>query len=81
MRFESLVDGIVDEPELRKSIDRLLVLKRAAYESEYGGTIPEINAFLQRELTRLESNPPDPSQALDDTVLDRLLYEFVASNE
>ncbi len=81
MRFESLVDGIVDEPRLRKSIDRLLVHKRAASETEYGGTIPEINAFLQRELTRLESNPPDSTQAPDDTALDRLLYEFATRNE
>lgn len=77
MRFQALVDAIVTDPALRDAIDRLLAIKRAAMESEYGQAMPIINAFIDGELTRLESVPPPVPQDTDFSILDRLLTSAV----
>lgn len=77
MRFQYLVDGIVADPILRDAIAQLLVIKRGAMESEHGQPLPIINAFIDRELTRLESVPPPMPHDTDFGVLDRLLMETV----
>ena len=77
MRFQALVDAIVTDPALRDAIDRLLAIKRAAMESEYGQPMPIINAFIDAELTRLESVPPPVPQDTDFSILDRLLTSTV----
>jgi predicted nucleotidyltransferase len=77
MQFQDLVDAIVIDPALRHAIDELLIIKRAAMESEYGRSLPIINAFIDAELTRLEAVlPPLPSDT-DFAVLDRLLMNTV----
>jgi predicted nucleotidyltransferase len=81
MRFQDLVGSIVTDPSLRKAIDQLLEIKRAAKESEYGQPLPIINAFIDRELTRLESVLPPLSRDIDFAVLDRLLMNTVLSLE
>ncbi len=80
MRFEELVAGVVDDPELRDAIDRLLVIKRGANESEYGAAIPSLNDFIASELPRLEQHPPGRGKVIDFSGLDRLLYDFVERN-
>ena len=77
MPFHTLVDVIVTDPLLVSAIARLLEIKRAASESEYGEAIPEISRFIDTELTRLEtvSIPCQPEP--DFTRLDRLLSEMV----
>jgi hypothetical protein len=77
MRFQDLVDGIVTESALRSGIEQLLAIKRAAPESEYGLPLPIINAFINAELTRLESALPPVSRDTDFSVLDRLLMDTV----
>lgn len=77
MRFQDLVDAIVTDPALRDAIDQLLAIKRAVTESEYGKPFPIINAFIDSELTRLESVLPPASRDTDFAVLDRLLMETV----
>jgi predicted nucleotidyltransferase len=77
MRFQELVDVMVTDPDLREAIDRLLAIKRTAGEAEYGQPLPIINAFIDRELARLESvQPPLPCDT-DFAVLDRLLMNTV----
>lgn len=77
MRFQDLVDAIVTDPALLDAIGHLLAIKRAAMESEYGQPLPIINAFIDSELTRLESVLPPLPRDTDFAVLDRLLMETV----
>lgn len=77
MRFQDLVDAIVTDPVLLGAIGELLAIKRAAMESEYGQPLPIINAFIDSELTRLESVLPPLPRDTDFAVLDRLLMETV----
>lgn len=77
MRFQDLVDAIVTDPNLRDAIDQLLAIKRAAWEAEYGQPLPIINAFIDSELTRLESVLPPLPCDTDFAVLDRLLMATV----
>jgi predicted nucleotidyltransferase len=77
MRFQDLVDAIVTDPTLRDAITHLLAIKRAANESEYGQPLPIINAFIDSELTRLESVLPPLPRDTDFAVLDRLLMATV----
>lgn len=77
MQFQALVDAIVTDPALRSAIDDLLVIKRAAMELEYGQPLPIINAFIDTELTRLESVLPPVPRVTDFSVLDRLLMNTV----
>ena len=77
MRFQALVDAIVTDSALRDAIDQLLAIKRAAMEAEYGQPMPIINAFIDSELTRLESVLPPVPQDTDFSILDRLLMSTV----
>ena len=62
---------------LLDAIGQLLTIKRAAMESEYGQPLPIINAFIDSELTRLESVLPPLPRDTDLAVLDRLLMDTV----
>ncbi len=53
MEFIRLVEATVTDADLCVAIDQLLVLKRAAGELGLGPAIPEIDAFLAAEITRL----------------------------
>jgi predicted nucleotidyltransferase len=77
MRFETLVDALIDDPALRAAIDRLLAVKRTVGEAQSGAPLPILNTFIDRELTRLEAVVPPPAAPIDDAVLDRLLLETV----
>ena len=77
MRFQALVDGIVTDPAMRSAIEELLAVKRAATEAEYGQPMPIINAFIDAELTRLESVLPPVRSDADFAELDRLLMDTV----
>lgn len=77
MRFQELVDAIVTDAALRGAIDQLLAIKRSSMESEYGRPLPIINAFIDTELTRLESVLPPVARDTDFSVLDRLLMDTV----
>lgn len=77
MRFQELVDAIVTDSSLLAAIDRLLEIKRAAGESEYAQPLPIIDAFINAELTRLESASPPVTRDTDFSSLDRLLMNTV----
>jgi predicted nucleotidyltransferase len=51
--FQKLVDGVVDDVELKEAISDLLKMKVAGAEMDYGPSIPVINQFLGRELERM----------------------------
>lgn len=77
MPFQQLVDAIVAGPELRHAIDELLVIKRAAMESQQAMPMPAINAFVEMELGRLASLPPLLAYDTDFTALDTLMLDTV----
>lgn len=77
MRFQELVNAIVTDADLHAAIEQLLVVKRAAGEAEYGKPLPIINAFIEAELTRLETIEPPQSCGQDFSALDRLLMDTV----
>lgn len=77
MRFQELVDVLVTDAPLRRAIDDLLALKRAAMESEVGPPMPVLDAFIDTELTRLEAAAPPKREPTDFSVLDRLLMSTV----
>jgi len=77
MRFQDLVDAFVTDLALLNAIGHLLASKRAAMESEYGLPLPIINAFIDSELSRLESVLPPLPRVTDFSVLDQLLMETV----
>ncbi|TCT20152.1 nucleotidyltransferase domain-containing protein [Thiobaca trueperi] len=77
MRFETLVETLVEDPALRAAIDALLIHKRTAGEAEQGVPSPVLNDFIARELDRLEAVTLTATPPLATTELDRLLCETV----
>jgi predicted nucleotidyltransferase len=77
MRFQELVDAIVTDADLLTAIHQLLAIKRAIGEAEYGRPLSVINAFIEAELTRLESVAPLRLRDQDFAILDRLLMDTV----
>lgn len=77
MRFQTLVDELIDDVELKQAIAELLRLKRAAGEGEYGQPLPVIRHFMQTELARLQAAAPPVPHAVDFGVLDELLARTV----
>ena len=80
IRFADLVDGLVTDIALQAAISELLLHKRSAKESEYGKPWPVINAFIDRELSRLELVSPPTHHKIDFSGLDRLLMDAVIKN-
>ena len=77
MRFETLVETLIDEPALRAAIDDLLRCKRVVDEAEHGAPSPVLTAFIARELTRLEAVVLPTAPPIEMMALDQLLYETV----
>lgn len=77
MRFLTLVETLIDQPDLRAAIDHLLAIKMATGEAQRGQPVPVINHFIDQELTRLESVTPPQAITIDSAPLDRLLLQTV----
>ncbi len=57
MRFDTLVDAIVEDAQLQATIAKLVAQKRAGAELDDGPRIPALNLFIERELARLADGP------------------------
>ena len=55
MEFAKLAEQTVNEPELRRAIDELVMAKRAAVEMDKGPRIPIISDYIDREIARFEN--------------------------
>ncbi len=80
IEFATLLQGIAGETELLAAIQDLLEVKRQAPELGLSAPIPVINAFIERELQRLESIAPERAERDDvlptlNTLFRRLLKE------
>lgn len=58
MEFQTLVDRLISDSGLRRAIDDLLEAKRNGKELDRGPAIPELNAFIESEFKRLETEMP-----------------------
>lgn len=77
MAFQALIDDLVEDARLCAAIDTLLTRKRAASEQAIAPPIPQIQAFIETALARLEATSPLPGAPIDFGFLDRLLLETV----
>jgi len=53
--FQALVEEVVDSPELKKEISKLVEAKRGGEELDRGPCIAPISDFIESELARLEN--------------------------
>ncbi len=63
--FETLMNGVLDDPAVRASVDRLVAEKARGGELGEHPRDPVLHAYLHREMTRLEAvvgglEPPPP---------------------
>lgn len=75
MAFSKLVDGIVDDPALRKDIERLLAEKMRGSELDYGPRIGSISDFIDTHIERLSAEHQQASPGKELATLDRLFRE------
>ena len=57
--FGKLVDAIIHENELRRSINDLLEAKKQGFEQSVGPRIEPISRYLESELERLIATRPE----------------------
>ncbi len=70
IEFGTLVDHVVDDADLRREIDDLLVKKRAGAELDRGPRNPVLSGFLETELDRLKAEAQPPAKTRDPATLD-----------
>ncbi len=59
MEFDMMVDKIIDDIDLKRAIDELVVKKKQGQELGRGPRIPIISQFIEKEIKRLESSSFD----------------------
>lgn len=77
MEFDQLVDRIVEDADLRREIDELLLRKRAGAELDKGPRNPILSGFLEEELSRLRAEAQPPAKTRNPATLDRLFLEML----
>ena len=77
MEFDKLVDGIVENRDLRREIDDLLVRKRDGAELDKGPRNPVLSGYLEKELIRIRSEAQPPAKSKDTATLDRLFVHLL----
>ena len=80
MRFEDLVDGIVDDETLKSEIDELVRIKKAGSEADVGPRLPVIHEFLESELEGPNEDVPEPAPQVSVDRINRLFREIVRSD-
>lgn len=76
MRFDTLVDTLVEDVGLRFHIAVLVARKRAGEELDEAQRIPPLDAFIEAELARLEALAPASPPAVDPEKLNHFFREF-----
>lgn len=76
MKFETLVDELVEENLVRIHIAVLTARKRAGEELDKANRIPVISKFIEDELTRLESVAPRDIEQPETEKLNHFFREF-----
>jgi len=76
MKFETLVDSMVDDANLRFHIAVLVARKRAGEELDVSQKNPPISAFIERELERFDKIVPVPTAEPGSEMLNQFFREF-----
>jgi predicted nucleotidyltransferase len=76
MRFDDLVRGVVEEPDVRQGIAQLLVQKRAGEELDRAPKIESLSRFIAAELPRLESLRLPDEDGADVQALNRFFGRY-----
>ena len=58
MRFDRLMDGVIDDAQLRAELDDLVERKKRGGEQDIFIPPPLVAAFVERETSRIQTNPP-----------------------
>ncbi len=72
--YEKLVNALVNDEILKKSIDELIKEKKQGAELSWGNKIPEISKFIESEIERLNSKEFNFSKNYIDTEKLNLLF-------
>lgn len=75
--FRVLMDRLVDDPQLRADIEKLLAAKKQGEEIDVGPRVPSISEFLDKQLSRLTGESQGPAETRDPATLDRLFVEVL----
>ncbi|RPJ20944.1 MAG: nucleotidyltransferase domain-containing protein [Planctomycetaceae bacterium] len=72
MKFDALIDRILDDGELKTAVQDMVRRKKDGDELARGPRIPIISDFLERELARLSEKPAPPATRTSTDDLDRV---------
>lgn len=75
--FAVLVKQLIDDPELKQAIDRLVLQKKEGNELDQGQRIPVISDFLDKELGRLSAEYQRPPNTKDPKPLDAMFIDLI----
>ncbi len=78
MEFQELVDTLVPAGRIRTIIDHLVALKSRSLETDVVARIPELDDYLDEEITRIERNLPAPSDGWSKAQCNSALREVLA---
>lgn len=77
--FDTLLAQTLEHGVVADSIQRLVAAKRSDVEMGRGPAVPEIDAFIDAELTRHAARPPTPTKTrISAGVLDKLFLDALA---
>ena len=74
MRFQTLVERVVEDQAVKSAIADLLEKKKNGQELDHGPRIPALNGFIEEELARLSAENAKPSLSSDISRLDELFH-------
>lgn len=78
VRFFLLLDAVLPSGPIRQAIDRLLIMKTEGMETKHGPAFPEINSFIETEITRLEKlTEQQEKRAVDIELLNKLFRQML----
>jgi len=79
MRFPDLVEAVKIPASTRKALARLIEEKRQSAESKEGPPIPELHAWIEKTLAKLQHKSPAVSKAPELSRLDALFRQALQS--
>jgi len=75
VEFETLVERVVDDADVKTAIEDLVARKKAGDELSRGARIRVISDFLEAELTRLSAKEPPPATRTSAADLNRVFRQ------
>jgi predicted nucleotidyltransferase len=76
MLFDELVEGIVEDAEVRAAIANLLARKKAGEELDRGPKDPVLSAYIDAELASLENIQSEDDSAPDVEALNHFFQSY-----